>query len=260
MAEFNQNLELLPYNQIKEAQDRWSDFFFAELSSIYSDTSIKSSNYSTIIKVYSRIVAISEIFFDKTVEDNFLSSVKQDLLYQNFGYLLNDKPSGFSAEDYRTFLLTLINLLFKGLSINIAKNEAATSLGALNLTIFSPNQLRNTSFPSHGLNHLNSLGDTLNKATALILDTPSETSLDLSYRGIDTIIISSSLEQVSDINISVMNVLTEVINLISSATVEIEPRVVCSDNAGITSSSTVSVVRIESDDNFTTISDSHQYI
>lgn len=259
MAEFNQSSDLIPYNQIQQSQLRWTDFFFAELSSIYNDTAIKSANYATIIREYARIAAISEILFDQTVEDNVLELVRQRLLFQNFGYLIKERPAGFSPEEYRSFLLTLVDLIFKGLSINVASNEAASSLGINNIKVFSPTQLRNTSFLSHGLDHLNSLTNTLNQTTALVLDQPSETSLDLTSRDRNKIIICSPVDDNGDFHIDDMNILTEVITLISSAIVDVEVRVLNSDSAQITSSSSESIFRRQSFDNFATLDTLIQY-
>ena len=259
MAEFNQSSELIPYNQIQLSQNRWTEFLLSELSSIYDDRAIKSTNYATIIREYARVAAISEILFEATIEDNVLELVKQRLLYQNFGYLIKDRPTGFSPEEYRSFLTTLLDLIFKGLSINVASEEAASSLGISNIKVFSPDQLKNSSFPSKGLDHLNTLTNTLNSSTGLVLDQPSETSLDLTSRDRNKVIICSPVDSNSDFHIDDMNILTEVVTLISSAIVNVELRVLYSDTSSFTGSSSESIFRRESFDNFATLDTLIQY-
>jgi hypothetical protein len=252
MAEITRSSKLLEYKDKREAQEKWSSFILSEMSSFYTDEFIKSSNYMVIMRELSDLLATSELLFDQSSLDVYLETSRASRLFQNFGDLLSDRPVGFSDEEYRTFLKTVIKILFKGFTIVFSK-EIPSELNSENIKIFYPDQIRNTSISSKGLNHRTSLM-TQTKGLGFTFNSPSDanSTIDTSREN-NRVIIEATVDSTGDFERPKLDLIVSVISEIIGSIVILEIRIKTDSGTFINRSFTKYLARLASANNFKNI-------
>jgi len=217
MADLSLLDKLFSYEELLDAEKVWRDFFKSQLSSLYDDNVIHSTQYSIIIRAFSRILGGLDLLFERSYENMSLEDVLTDFLYTNFGFLLEERPNDFSREEYRTFLVNLVDILFKGLTISVAKNDVAAQFDSTSIAVEFAQKLRNTSLGVSGMDQENSNLDVDVPTLGLILDGDSEAAFFQSSKENNDVYVVSRLGEDSSFHATELSMVAGIVDLLSSA-------------------------------------------
>jgi len=259
MSEITNNSKLLEYKDRLDAQEQWATFVLSEMSSLYSDEFIQSTNYMVIVRELANLFATSELLFEKTSLDNYLETVRPTKLFQNFGVLIADRPAGFSDEDYRTFLKTIIKVIFNGFTIVFSKT-IPEELNSNQINLFYPKKLKNTSVGSKGMNHKNAILSQ-SKDLGFILSSVSDGNMIVdSSRNQNRVILETTVNSSGSFDQNKLNLIVGVVDEILSSIVMLDIRIIIDSKSSITISSSKDLVRYASFNNFADIMEQVTYV
>lgn len=253
MADISYIDRYFSHQEISDNEERWLEFFKSEMSSIYQDRDIHSGHYSVLLRTFSKLIAGIDLLFDKYDQNVVLDSAMYESLYTNFGFLLDSKSPSFSNQEYRIFLINLLNILFKGFTINNSKNSFITGLLYADIEVELVDSIPNSSLYSKGLSHANSLLTTTGEF-GFYLDHNHELSNFFSSKDINDMRVTLKVGEDGRFYIKELEIIYKIVKTISSAISQPDAKILFDDSNMVTQESTThSLCLFESYNNFKTV-------
>ena len=235
------------YKELIEAKDLWESFLKSQMSSIYNEDYMGSAVHSSITHAMSGILGSLELLFDSSLDSLSLKDIPSELLYTHFGYLLKEKSGKSSLEDYREFLLTLLEVVFNGLTFKGVDSNLLSKFNIPTIGLEYVGAISNTTLRSKGLNNISS---PLNLSHGLVLGDYNDNKNYYSSKESNVVCLNTTLDSYNSFNEREFLLIYEILKLTMSTITPLRVKFTINSKSSISKSSTVSIEQKHSITNF----------